>query len=228
MKDSQKNFAMSTATPAPISDAQQKVIFAIAPKAVASCAKSYASKHGLGRFFTKEELEDITGEVYYKACRSFGTFNPSKSALPTWVWTIAFRCVLNAVDYKVKRLPISCEMYEENDHNGDEYSAEEYCDVRKGFNSDITAKFSEYEADRELFERDFREQLQKEVSKLSEKNQRYVSMLEDGLTRVEMAEVEGCSADAAAKRVWVIRQTLGEPVAEIAAECGISCTRLAS
>ena len=41
-------------------------------------------------------------------------------------------------------------------------------------------------------------------------------MLEDGYAPKDMALTEGCSANAAAKRIWVIRQTLREPISKIA------------
>ena len=83
------------------------------------------------------------------------------------------------------------------------------------------------EADKEINRKEFEYSVRKEVSKLSEKNQRFERMLEEGDAPRDMALAEGCSADAAAKRVWVIRQTLREPLSEIADEFGISRRKVA-
>ena len=210
-----------------ISAEQQNTIISNANIAVARFAKSYADKLGLKRFFTKEDLEDIAGNTIYKACRSFDCFDPSKAKLSTWVSRIAINCVISAVEYKAKRLPISNALYDENSENGDEFSADEFCDSRKGFNPEVWGLLSEYEADKEINRKEFEYSVRKEVSKLSEKNQRFERMLEEGDAPRDMALAEGCSADAAAKRVWVIRQTLREPLSEIADEFGISRRKVA-
>ena len=52
-------------------------------------------------------------------------------------------------------------------------------------------------------------------------------MLEAGDSPKDMARSEGCSANAAAKRVWVIRQALQKPLSKIADEFGISTKKVA-
>jgi len=212
----------------PISTAQQQTIINNANIAVARFAKSYADKLGLKRLFTKEDIEDIVGNTLYKACRSFGCYNPAKAKLSTWVSRIAVNCVISAVDYKMKRIPISYDMYVEKSESGDEFGVDEFCDERCGFNADVWDMLSEYEADRQLNEKEFEACVRAQCEKLSEKNQRFERWLEDGMTPKDMAAQEGCTADAAAKRVWVIRQALKEPISEIADEFGFSCRKLAS
>ena len=201
-----------------ISAEQQNTIINNANISVAKFAKSYADKHGLKRFFTKEDIEDIAGNTIYKACRSFDCYDPSRAKLSTWVSRIAANCVISAVEYKAKRLPISNALYVENAENGNEFSVDEFCDKRKGFSTEICGLFSEYEADKEINRKEFDYCFRKEVSKLSEKNQRFERMLEEGYTPKDMALAEGCSANAAAKRVWVIRQTLREPISKLASQ----------
>jgi RNA polymerase sigma-70 factor (ECF subfamily) len=41
------------------------------------------------RVHNKQSAEDITQEVFFKAWRSKDTFNPAKSSLKTWLFTIA-------------------------------------------------------------------------------------------------------------------------------------------
>lgn len=36
----------------------------------------------------KEEAEDITADVFLKACRAFGGFDPDKASVSTWLYTI--------------------------------------------------------------------------------------------------------------------------------------------
>lgn len=40
------------------------------------------------RIGNKEEAEDITSEVFLKACRSFEGFDPGKASVSTWLYTI--------------------------------------------------------------------------------------------------------------------------------------------
>ena len=220
------NYTMGYTTPF-ISAAQQQSIIDNANFAAARFAKSYTDKLGLRNLFTREDIEDIAGTTICKACRSFGGFNPAKAKLSTWVSKIAANCVIDAVDYKITRRPISGELFVENRESGDEFEADEFCDVRKGFNPEVRDLLSEYDADREVNRKEFESLVRAEISKLSDKNQRFERMLEEGDTPKTMALVEGCTADAAAKRVWVIRQTLKEPVSGIADEFGISSRKLA-
>lgn len=211
----------------PISAAQQQTIISNANIAVSRFAKTYTDKLGLKRFFTKEDLEDIVGNTIYKACRSFNCFNPAKAKLSTWVSRIAVNCVISAFEYKAKRIPISNALFTENKENGDEFSADEFCDGRKGFCPEVWDMLSEYDADKELNQKEFEYLVRKEISKLSEKNQHFEHMLEEGETPKTMAASEGCTPDAAAKRIWVIRQTLKDPISDIADEFGFSMRKVA-
>ena len=66
------------------------------------------------------------------------------------------------------------------------------------------------------------------VGKLSDKNQKFFSMLvEEELTPKEMAEREGCTANAASKRIWDIRQALKAAIAETAREFGLFFGKIA-
>lgn len=210
-----------------ISAAQQQSIIDNANYATARFAKYYTEKHGFRNLFTKEDIEDIAGTTICKACRSFGCFNPAKAKLSTWVSTIAANCVKDAIDYKIKHLPLSDELFVENRESGDEFEADEFCDGRKGFNPKVWDLISENDADREVNRKEFESRVREEISKLSEKNQRFERMLEEGDSPKTMALAEGCTADAASKRIWIIRQTLKEPVSVIADEFGLSNRKLA-
>lgn len=216
-------FSTSSAasTSSALSIKEQNSIISNAKYAVARFAQAYADRQGIKMFFTKQDLEDIAGNTIYKACRSLDSFDPEKGALSTWVSCIAANCVITAFQYKLKRIPISYAMTLENE-NGDEFSLDETCCSMSRSGYGMQELFSEFEADRDLDRKEFVSRIHEETSKLSEKNQRFERMLEDGYAPKDMAVIEDCTPDAAGKRIWVIRQTLREPVSEIADEFGIS------
>ncbi|MBR5678885.1 MAG: hypothetical protein IKX20_12280 [Paludibacteraceae bacterium] len=208
-----------------LSAAEQHNLISIANIAVSRCAKAFSDKIGVKGFFRREEIEDIAGNVVYKAWRSLGGYDPKTANLSTWLGKIAFNCVNDAIDYKMKRLPISYPLYSVNTDEGEEFDATEYCPPSRVFNSEEQVLFSEYGADKGIIAREFAETVRGEFGKLSEKNQRFVSLLEAGYTPKQMAIVEGCTANAASKRIFDIRRVLKASLAEVAQEFGykIAC-----
>lgn len=217
---------MSYTTPT-ISAAQQRTILSVAGIASSKCAFAYTHKHGLANLFTKEDVEDIAGTVAYKACRSFGRYDPNKAKLSTWVSSIAANCVLDAAAYKLKRIPISYALYAASKDDGDEYEVDEYCDGRRGFNPEVWDLLSENESDKDLISKEFLSSVRSECANLSERNQRYEFWLEDGYGPKDMAAADNCTPNAAAKRVFTIRQELSEPLAKLAGEYGLPFKRKA-
>ena len=63
---------------------QAEQLWPIAAKAV----HGYVNKQ-FTKYFTKEEVEDMVGEVVFKTWRARNTFDEEKGTLNTWVWTIA-------------------------------------------------------------------------------------------------------------------------------------------
>ena len=57
--------------------------------------------------FTAQDVEDIAADVVTKMWKARATFNPEKGTLHAWVWRIAQRAVLDAVNAWAKRLGIS-------------------------------------------------------------------------------------------------------------------------
>lgn len=195
--------------------------------AVSVYVNSYARKLGNRHFFTKEDIEDITGEVIFKACRSYDRFDSGKSSLMTWVSRIALNCVKDALDYRMKRIGLSEPMYSARSGD-DEFNKFETADPGKGFDTSVWDLVSEYSTDKDIHQKEFEAVVMGAVGKLSEKNRRFFSMLYDeGLTPKEMAEREGCTADAAAKRIWDIRRILKAAIAETAGEFGIFSVKIA-
>lgn len=91
-----------------LSPAVQHSIINAANLSVSCFAKAFCDKLGRKHFFTQEDIEDIAGVVILKAWRSYETFDPEKGKIATWIKTIAFNCVKDAIKYKINRLPISC------------------------------------------------------------------------------------------------------------------------
>lgn len=166
--------------------------------------------------FTKEDVEEIIGNTIAKACRSIGSYNDNW-ALSTWMGKIARNCVKDELDGKMKRRPISGEMYVSND------SGDEICRVNFG-----TYRGDEYEADRELLMEEFTEAVDDCVKDMSDRDKAFFEMMKDEKTPIEMAKEDGCNANAAAIRSCLIRKRLRQPLSELAEEYGISYKKLAS
>ena len=211
-----------------LSAAEQRAIISTANVAVSVHANSITAKLPNKYFFTKEDIEDLAGEVIYRACRSFDRFNSEKSSLKTWVSRIALNCVKDALDYRIKRIGLSEPMFSESSKDDDEYNKVETSEFKKGFDTSVWDLVSEYSADKDINRNEFEETVMGEVGKLSDKNQKFFSMLVDEeLTPKEMAEREGCTANAAAKRIWDIRHALKTSIAETAREFGLFFGKIA-
>lgn len=126
------------------------------------------------KFFTAEDIEDLTGETVYRMWRARTTFDPQKGSLATWAGAIARNVVRAAAEAKWRRVGISAEL-------------EDGCYPEEGsagaFRSDA------YTADGALL---LEERLQSLYAKLrSERDQRFLSWQIDGLDAQEMARREG-------------------------------------
>ena len=202
--------------------AEQRAIISTANVAVSVHVNSFTAKLPNKYFFTKEDIEDLAGEVIYKACRSFDRFDSKKSSLKTWVSRIALNCVKDALDYRMKRIGLSEPMFSESSKDDEEYNKAETSDPKKGFDTSVWDLVSEYSADKDINQKEFEEEVMGKVGTLSDKNHKFFSMLfDEELTPKEMAEREGCTANAAAKRIWDIRQALKAFLSETAREFGL-------
>ena len=213
-----------------LSAAEQRAIISTANVAVSVHTNSITAKLPNKYFFTKEDIEDLAGEVIYRACRSFDRFDSEKSSLKTWVSRIALNCVKDALDYRMKRIGLSEPMFSESskEEDDDEYNKVETSEFKKGFDTSVWDLVSEYSADKDINRKEFEEEVMGKVGKLSDKNQKFFSMLvEEELTPKEMAEREGCTANAASKRIWDIRQALKAAIAETAREFGLFFGKIA-
>lgn len=117
--------------------------------------------------------------------------------MSTWIRKIAYNCIIDAIQDSIKR---------------------QFVDRDCEFVAVTRDMLSEYNAEKELCRKEFKKSVEAEFSHLSEKNRRFKDLLVLEYSPREMAKIEGCTPNAAAKRVWDIRKALKEPLAAIAAE----------
>ena len=193
-----------------IPQSEANAIYSIAETAVGICARNYADKTGFKHFFTKEDIEDIVGDTAYRACRSFATFDGGKSKLSTWVNRIAVNTFRDALDNKMKRRYINCELVEEDSNSGEEYGLDEVrCNPQDNYYDGWT-RVSEETADKELLRKDFEAYVSSSLSGMSERDRKFLEWMKLGYTAKEMAAMDGCSPNAASKRMWAIRHRASE------------------
>ena len=193
-----------------IPQSEANAIYSIAETAVRICARNYADKTGFNHFFTKEDIEDIVGDTAYRACRSFATFDGGKSKLSTWVNRIAVNTFRDALDYKMKRRYINCELVEENPESGEDHNLDEVCRKSQESHCEGWARMSEDEADKDLLRKDFEAYVSGSLSGMSERDRKFLEWMKLGYTAKEMAAMDGCSPNAASKKMWMIRQRASE------------------
>lgn len=186
-----------------LSAAQQHQLIATANAAVVRFVTIFSDKIRNKHFFTREDIEDIAGNVIMKAWRSIDGYDPEKAKLSSWVYRIAVNCVKDAVDYKMKRLSISGSMFISSNDEGDECNADEYI-----LDPAVLDSMCDNCADDRVLQSDLKGRISQTVSKMSDKRQRVAHMLTVGYTPKEMAAVEGSTPTAMAKCVWDIRQAL--------------------
>ena len=188
-----------------LSAAEQQTIISTAEIAVSRYAKYLMDKNHIPNLFSKEDLEDIAGNTILKACSSIEKYDSGKASLSTWVGRIAINCTKDALDYHMKRKPVSGSLEVSCETDGEEYNA----------------------ADKQLCSKEFERCFQEKVAKLSERNRKYVRMLDEGYKPKDMAILDNCSPNAAAKRVFDIRRQLKKDIAGLASEYEICLDGLA-
>lgn len=198
-----------------LSAAEQRTLMASVSKAVARFAVVFSSK--LGRdYFSKEDIEDMVQDTLLKAWRSIDGYDPTKGKMSTWVSRIAINCVKDTIDYRVKRIAISDSFYNTplDDYDGGNDEDESVLDS-KGH-----PHISEDTADALVERHELEQRISREIGKLSDKNRRFASLMMDECAPRHMADIEGCTPNAAAKRVCDIRKALREALADVAEEFG--------
>ncbi len=217
-----------------ISFRQGREILENSRAAVAKYAKDYekAGSEYFGKdrsFFTCDELSDIAQEVCCKACKGFSGYNPSKGKISTWVGTIAYHCLNDEFKKKLRRLKVERPFYGTNTENGEEYSLDETCDVRKGgFSTDEKEMLDEFDADKYATRNEFEQRVNEQYERLLNKEERrIVKWIEQGYKTSEIANMTGCSSEYTTKKIWGIRKTLKVPFSRLAREYDVHIKKLA-
>lgn len=204
-----------------LSIAEQQSLISNAEAAVSHFTKAFSHRLG-SHFFSREDIQDMVQDTLLKAWRSIDSYDPTKGKMSTWVSRIAINCVKDEVDRRVRRIFISDSMYTVKKRKDEEdlEEADEWIE-----NPQVLEVLCGDSADRLAERRDFERAVHGEIHKLSGKNQRFAKMLEDGYAPRQMAAIEGCTPNAAAKRVCDIRRALRAALADVAGEFGfrIAC-----
>lgn len=169
------------------------------------------------RFFTDTDLEDIAGNAIYKACRSIGSFNPSKGTFYTWLRRIGTNAVLDEAFRKGTKDTTYVEELVRCDDEDDSYVWDR-----------VTYRSNDFTPDKRIESEEFYECWSKCTASLSDKDKRYLDHLDKGLKPKEIAEIEGCTTSAASMRKFHIQQKLRPSAAKLADEYDIYNSKLAS
>lgn len=204
-----------------ISAHDEQTIINNATCTVARFSRYYTARLALGRFFSEQDIEDITQDAICRACCFYSSFDPEKGKLSTWVTTIATNCVIDAVDYRIKRLKISFPLILKNDVDGDEFERDEVCDPRKGFNTDMADIYCDWEADT-IYERaEIAEAVGKAICSLPERSRKIERMSLAGYEPREIAEMEDCTSNAISICLYKNHSKMKDSLSDFADEYGL-------
>lgn len=176
-----------------LSRTQQNDIINLANSAVRSrVAKKYKG------IFSTMDIEDMVGDTIYKACRSIGSFDPSKGKLITWINTIASNCIKDMLDYKFGRGHITADVKEDMDPEIIFASVDQTCGSQD-WESNIDIVYGDLLTIAESF---------------SERDRRYAQMIIDEFESTEMAKATGDTLGAAQAKACRVRKVLRERYGE--------------
>ena len=171
-----------------LSAAEQRNLYSTATAAVNWSASSYSNWIGNKHFFSKDDIQDLIQVTATKAWLHIGSFDPNKAKFSTWVGHIATNCVKDAADYMLKRGRISDSPSErEGEYDGE---------------------YKEFSVDRTVNLHDIQKHVQDVVSTLTANEQRLYGYIAEEYTPKEIADIEGCSSEAAATRCCRLRKKL--------------------
>ena len=190
--------------------------------AVRYWAKTLIKRADINIVFETEELEDIAGDCYLKACSSYASYDPAKGKISTWANTIARHLVKDAIDDKIKESKIFLSLPDKGEDESEETDFEDFVDICGSYTPEVLDLSSEYAADREAIEHDFSARFTAACESLSEKDRAVALLLEQGYKTGEIAREIGSTANAAGKRVYSVRAALRVALAPSAAEYGIT------
>lgn len=148
-----------------------------------------------GRDLSAEELEDLFQDSILKALKYCKSFDPTKAQAKTWASRIAFNAQRDAFREHNKHLArfVRPEALDEDGEPDGSF----FDEVSDG-----------YSADREVEGNEAVERIMNAISSLNENYQFIISLQLEGLKPKKMAELIGCTADAASTLLCRARKTL--------------------
>ena len=148
-----------------------------------------------GRDLSAEELEDLFQDSILKALKYCGAFDSSKSQAKTWASRIAFNAQRDA--YREHNKQIAKFVHPDTLSDEEELNVSFFDRVAGG-----------YSADREVEGNEAVERIMNAIGSLNENYQFIISLQLEGMKPKEMAELIGCTADAAATLLCRARKAL--------------------
>ena len=148
-----------------------------------------------GRDLSAEELEDLFQDSILKALKYCKRFDPTKAQAKTWASRIAFNAQRDAFREHNKHLArfVRPEALDEDGEPDGSFFGE----VSDG-----------YSADREVEGNEAMDRIENAISSLNENYQFIISLQLEGLKPKKMAELIGCTADAASTLLCRARKAL--------------------
>lgn len=148
-----------------------------------------------GRDLSAEELEDLFQDSILKALKYCKRFDPTKAQAKTWASRIAFNAQRDAFREHNKHLArfVRPEALDEDGEPDGSF----FDEVSDG-----------YSADREVEGNEAMDRIENAISSLNENYQFIISLQLEGLKPKKMAELIGCTADAASTLLCRARKTL--------------------
>ena len=148
-----------------------------------------------GRDLSAEELEDLFQDSILKALKYCGAFDSSKSQAKTWASRIAFNAQRDA--YREHNKQIAKFVHPDTLSDEEELNVSFFDRVAGG-----------YSADREVEGNEAVERIMNAIGSLNENYQFIISLQLEGMKPKKMAELIGCTADAAATLLCRARKAL--------------------
>lgn len=148
-----------------------------------------------GRDLSAEELEDLFQDSILKALKYCNRFDPAKAQAKTWANRIAFNAQRDAFREHNKHLArfVRPEALDEDGEPDGSF----FDEVSDG-----------YSADREVEGNEAMDRIENAISSLNENYQFIISLQLEGLKPKKMAELIGCTADAASTLLCRARKAL--------------------
>ena len=148
-----------------------------------------------GRDLSAEELEDLFQDSILKALKYCGAFDSRKSQAKTWASRIAFNAQRDA--YREHNKQIAKFVHPDTLSDEEELNVPFFDRVAGG-----------YSADREVEGNEAVERIMNAIGSLNENYQFIISLQLEGMKPKKMAELIGCTADAAATLLCRARKAL--------------------